>query len=72
MPKFTILLLPFALVGILEMRDWAHHPARGPGVSQSSSEKHVAALSAIFRQLPPQPEAAEKISPRCESLEQPQ
>ena len=72
MPKFTLLLLPFVLVGALEMRGWSHHLTREPGVSKSSDEKNVAALSAISRRLPPQPEAAEGIAPRRESLEQPQ
>jgi hypothetical protein len=39
MPKFTILLMPFVLVGVLEMRGWAHHPAREPGVSQAFRER---------------------------------
>ena len=72
MPQFTILLMPFVLVGVLEMRGWSHHLRREPAVSKSSAEKDVAALSAISCRLPPQPEAAEEIAPRHESLEQPQ
>ena len=60
MPKFTILLMPFVLVGVLETVDWAHHLARKPHASQLSEVEKVVA------------EAAEEIAPRRESLEQPQ
>ena len=60
MPKFTILLMPFALVGVLETVDWAHHLARKRPASQSSEVEKVVA------------DAAEKAAPRRESLEQPQ
>ncbi len=63
MPKFTILLMPFALVGILEMRGWSHHLAPEPGVSQSFREQNAGAPPAIFCQLPPQPGAGQKIAP---------
>ena len=59
MPKFTILLMPFAFVGILETVDWAHHVARQPHASQVSEVEKVVA------------EAPEEIAPRRESLEQP-
>ena len=62
MPKFTILLMPFVLVGILETVDWAHHLARmrKAHASRSSEVEKVVA------------EAAEEIAPRREFLGQPQ
>jgi hypothetical protein len=59
MPKFTILLMPFVLVGVLETVDWAHHLARQPHASQLSEVEKVVA------------EAPAEIAPRRESLEQP-
>ena len=59
MPKFTILLMPFVLVGVLETVDWAHHVARQPHASQLSEGEKVVA------------EAPAEIAPRRESLEQP-
>ena len=59
MPKFTILLMPFVLVGVLETVDWAHHLARQRHASQLSEVEKVVA------------EAPAEIAPRRESLEQP-
>ena len=56
MPKFTILLMPFVVVGVLETVDWAHHLARKRHASQVSEVEKV----------------AEEVAPRRESLEQPQ
>ena len=58
MPKFTILLMPFVLVGVLETVDWAHHLARQPHASQVSDGDKVVA------------ETPAEIAPRRESLEQ--
>ena len=60
MPKFTILLMPFVLVGVLETVDWAHHLARKRHASQLSDVEKVVV------------KAAEEIAHRRESLEQPQ
>ena len=60
MLKFTILLMPFALVGVLETVDWTHHLARKRHVSQLSEVEKVVA------------EAAEESAPRRDSLGQPQ
>ena len=71
MPKFTILLMPFVLVGVLEMLDWS------PPEARTSREQIVSrkGCRCLVRDLPPataQPEAAQEIAPRRESLEQPQ
>ena len=39
MPKFTILLMPFAFVGVLETCDWPRHVARELCVSRVSEKE---------------------------------
>jgi hypothetical protein len=47
MPKFTILLMPFVLVGVLETVDWAHHLGRQPHASQFSEVEKVVAEAPV-------------------------
>jgi len=60
MPAVAILLLPFALVGVVETVDWTRHLARNGHANQVSELQKVAAQTAAT------------IAPRRETAEQPQ